>query len=112
MKAEIAVRSSSASISACTAPIAPLTISTVTGSHAAGTGRAASVERSIGRILDGKQGGAADDGGSDHVESGGHRAAGLADQEGGDEGRKTAEDRDREAIADRERGEAHLGREQ
>src|ERR1700726_2206219 len=111
MKAEIAVRSSSASISACTARIAPRMISTVTGSQGpcAPSPRAALllVERSIGRILDEKQRDAADGCGGDHIERRRDRAAGRADQEGRDEGREAAKDRHGEAIADRERGETH-----
>src|SRR5580704_9785378 len=81
MKAEIAVRSSSASISACAARMAPRTISSVTASQAvgrvalaSGAGRSFSIEWSIRAILDEEQ-----------------RRYGKA-------------------IADRRRGEAQLGR--
>src|SRR6516165_2799902 len=121
MKAEIAVRSISASISACVALMAPRMISSVTGSQALPPGEATasppdsaslSVERSIGRVLDDDEGRGADHGSDDHEGCRRDRAPGLLDQEGRDEGREAPEYRDREAIADRERREAHLGGEE
>src|ERR1700722_8361565 len=88
MKAEMAVRSISASISAWAARIAPRTISRVTGSQVVGCGRGA-LARGAGRSFS--------------SESGIHAIL----DEGG---RKRAARSSRQAIADRQRGEAHLGR--
>src|ERR1700722_10365277 len=119
MKAEMAVRSISASISAWAARMAPRTISRVTGSQVVGCGRGASargagrsfsIERSIRTVLDEQQRRDADEGGKDDEEGRRDRAAGLADQVGRHEGSKAAEDGDGQAIADRQAGEAHLGR--
>src|SRR6476469_1241393 len=101
MKAEMAVRSISASISAWAARIAPRTISSVTGSQAPGTEFLASVERGIRSILHEGERDGADDRGKDQEVGGRHRVAGLCDQIGRDERREAAEQGHRHAIADR-----------
>src|SRR5258707_13075211 len=105
MKAEMAVRSISASISACAARTAPRTISSVTASQAPGRGAAArvagrsfSIEWSIRAILDEEQRCDADQGGEDHEESGRNRAAGLANQVGRHERGEAAANGDAQAI--------------
>src|SRR5437764_15129704 len=100
MKAEMAVRSISASISACAARIAPRTISSVTGSQ---TG---SVERFIRAVLHEGQCDGADNRGENQEKGGRHRILEEVDQPGGDEWRETAEQRHRHAVADRQSGEA------
>src|SRR5689334_1557982 len=123
MKAEIAVRSINASISACAARMAPRTISSVTGSQARGfslsfaaesfaADRSVSVEGSIRAVLHDEQGNGTDDGGENQEEGRRDRVLRCADQVLRDERRKAAEQRHRHAVADGEGGEAHLGREQ
>src|SRR3982751_1397645 len=81
MKAEIAVRSISASISACAARIAPRTISRVTGSQmSAGELRVStSVKGGIRAVLQEEQCHGADDGGKDQEERRRHRVLGRVD---------------------------------
>src|SRR3954471_3133860 len=102
MKAEMAVRSISASISACAARMAPRTISRVTASQALGTEFLASVERGIRSILHEGKRECADDRGKDQEERGRYRVAGLRDQIGRDERCAAAEQGDRHAVADRQ----------
>src|SRR5258706_7132319 len=93
MKAEMAVRSISASISACAARMAPRMTSSVTGSQdtlcfadseaLAGASPGASFKRRIGRVLDGDEHRRRDQR-ERRVEDGGHRSAhdqGTADAE-------------------------------
>src|SRR5882757_5445998 len=94
MKAEMAVRSISASISACAARMAPRMTSSVTGSHdalsfvdseaLAGASPGASFKRSIGRVLDGDERHRRNQRADDHEDRGRDQAAGLLDQEGRD----------------------------
>src|SRR6185295_6443238 len=106
MKAEMAVRSISASISAWAARIAPRTISKVTGSQ---TG---SVERGIRSILHERNRDGADDRGEDEEEGGRHGILEEFDQPLGDERGEAAEQGHGQAVTDRQRREAHPGREQ
>src|SRR5438045_8952897 len=110
MKAEIAVRSISASISAWAARIAPRTISSVTGSQTPGTGCSFSIKWSIRSILHERNRDGAHDRGKDEEEGGRHRVLEEVDQSLGDEGREAAEERHRHAIAARQGGEAHTRR--
>src|ERR1700722_2532579 len=120
MKAEIAVRSMSASISAWTARMAPRKISKVTGSQApeatsfsleAAAGFvASSIERSIRRVLDGDERRGRDERPDHDIGRRRNLAARLPDEESRDVRRQAAEERDGEAIAYRQGREAHLRR--
>src|SRR5580692_11208198 len=102
MKAEIAVRSISASISAWTARMAPRKISKVTGSQvpaaaclleASAAGFVtSSIERSIRRVLDGDERHGRDERADHDIGGGRNLAARLPDEESRDVRRQAAEE--------------------
>src|SRR5262245_35408275 len=98
MKAEIAVRSISASISACAARTAPRTISRVTGSQIG------SLERSIRAVLHKEQGNKAYDCCKDLEDGRRHRISSRVDRTGGGEGRKAVAQGSLAGLTDRRHG--------